>query len=97
MVSAITPMISGSVSKTVNLPSDAEIEDVKKIHLLAYTTGAKAIAVYRDGCKASQPLSSGKQEEGEKHLEDCSYKELLEFARDCNQGFPTGVNQTVCV
>ncbi|MCB6569583.1 vitamin B12-dependent ribonucleotide reductase [Eubacterium limosum] len=88
MVSAITPMISGSVSKTVNLPSDAEIEDVKKIHLLAYTTGAKAIAVYRDGCKASQPLSSGKQEEGEKHLEDCSYKELLEFARDCNQGVP---------
>ncbi|MEG0378813.1 MAG: ribonucleoside-diphosphate reductase, partial [Eubacterium sp.] len=88
MVSAITPMISGSVSKTVNLPPSVEVEDVKNIHLLAYNTGTKAIAIYRDGCKASQPLTSGMQEDDEKQLQDCSYAELLEFAKECNKGVP---------
>jgi ribonucleoside-diphosphate reductase alpha chain len=89
MVSAITPMISGSVSKTVNLPSDASIEDVKRINLLAYESGAKAIAIYRDGCKASQPLSSGKASVHDRELEDLSYKELLDFAHNCNKGVPS--------
>lgn len=88
MVSAITPMISGSVSKTVNLPSDSTIQEVKDIHLLAYNTGTKAIAVYRDGCKASQPLNAGKNGYEEKTLEDYSYAELLEFAKDCSQQVP---------
>lgn len=91
MVSAITPMISGSVSKTVNLPSDATIEDVKKIHLLAYQTGAKAIAIYRDGCKASQPLSTGHNDVEEKRLEDYTYAELLDYARDCSHQVPKRV------
>lgn len=88
MVSAITPMISGSVSKTVNLPAEATIEDVKHIHLLAYQTGAKAIAIYRDGCKASQPLSSGHSDIEEKSLEDYTYDELLAYARDCSHQVP---------
>lgn len=89
MVSAITPMISGSVSKTVNLPSDATVEDIHRIHLLAYNTGTKAIAIYRDGCKASQPLTSGKSITSEKELEDVSYQDLLAFAKNCNKGVPT--------
>ncbi|WKY46518.1 vitamin B12-dependent ribonucleotide reductase [Eubacteriaceae bacterium ES3] len=86
MVSAITPMISGSVSKTVNLPHEATVEEVANIHLLAYATGTKAIAVYRDGCKASQPLSSGMAEDHERQLEEYTYQELLEIAKeDCSK------------
>ncbi len=87
MVSAVTPMISGSVSKTVNLQHDASITDVKNIHLLAYKTGTKAIAIYRDGCKSIQPLSTGKQvASGEAKLEDLSYKELLAYAKKQKSG-----------
>jgi ribonucleoside-diphosphate reductase alpha chain len=86
MVSAITPMISGSVSKTVNLPHEATVEEVANIHLLAYATGTKAIAVYRDGCKASQPLSSGMAEDHERTFDEYSYQELLEIAKkDCHE------------
>ncbi len=81
MVSAITPLISGAVSKTVNMPNSATVKDIERIHLLAYTTGAKAIAIYRDGSKASQPLTSSKDSEAEKRLEDMTYQELLEIAK----------------
>ncbi|MGL4607386.1 MAG: vitamin B12-dependent ribonucleotide reductase [Eubacteriaceae bacterium] len=91
MVSAITPMISGSVSKTVNLSNDAKIEDVENIHLLAYRTGTKAIAVYRDGCKASQPLSSGMADDTEKSLEDLTYNELLKLVKDGSNKVPNRV------
>lgn len=86
MVSAITPLISGSVSKTVNLPSSATKEDIERIHLLSYTTGAKAIAIYRDGSKASQPLTSSIDNTTEKRLEDMSYQELIEIAKAGRQG-----------
>ncbi|AFA48744.1 vitamin B12-dependent ribonucleotide reductase large subunit NrdJ [Acetobacterium woodii DSM 1030] len=90
MVSSITPMISGSVSKTVNLPNDASVEDVEDIHLLAYRTGTKAIAVYRDGCKASQPLSSGMADDHEKALEEYNYDELLALVK---AGATTALNR----
>ena len=81
MVSAITPLISGSISKTVNLPNSATREDIERIHLLAYTTGTKAIAIYRDGSKASQPLTSSIENGETKRLEDMTYQELLDIAR----------------
>ncbi|WP_139142351.1 vitamin B12-dependent ribonucleotide reductase [Acetobacterium wieringae] len=84
MVSAITPMISGSVSKTVNLPHDATVADVENIHLLAYRTGTKAIAIYRDACKASQPLSSGMAEDIDRSVDDYSYAELLALVKEGN-------------
>jgi ribonucleoside-diphosphate reductase alpha chain len=83
MVSAITPLISGAISKTVNLPATTSREGIEKIHLLAYKTGTKAIAIYRDGCKVCQPLTSGKIKEEEKSFEDYSYKELVEYAKNC--------------
>lgn len=83
MVSSITPQISGAISKTVNLPHSATPNDIKAIHLLAYNTGTKAIAVYRDNCKASQPLSSGREIEEERKFEDYSYSELVEYAKTC--------------
>lgn len=88
MVSAITPLISGSVSKTVNLPNHATVEEVANIHKLAWQTGAKAIAIYRDGCKVSQPLSSGSSHEKEKQLGEYTYLELLEYSRNCTKNVP---------
>lgn len=83
MVSSITPLISGAVSKTVNLPGSCTVNDVKEIYKLAYTTGSKAIAIYRDGCKAAQPLTSGQIDDAEKEFEDYTYAELVDYAKNC--------------
>jgi ribonucleoside-diphosphate reductase alpha chain len=58
MMAAAQPFLSGAISKTVNLPNDATIDDVQKIYEEGHRLGLKAVALYRDGCKASQPLSS---------------------------------------
>jgi ribonucleoside-diphosphate reductase alpha chain len=58
MMAAAQPFLSGAISKTVNLPNDATVEDVQKIYEEGWRLGLKAVALYRDGCKASQPLSS---------------------------------------
>ncbi|HTB74256.1 MAG TPA: vitamin B12-dependent ribonucleotide reductase, partial [Polyangiaceae bacterium] len=58
MMAATQPFLSGAISKTVNLPKDATIEDVQTIYEQGWRLGLKAVALYRDGCKASQPLSS---------------------------------------
>jgi ribonucleoside-diphosphate reductase alpha chain len=60
MMAAAQPFISGAISKTVNLPSTAGVEDIEATYVEAWTSGLKAIAVYRDGCKRTQPLSAGK-------------------------------------
>lgn len=57
MMGAVQPFISGAISKTVNLPSTASVEDVKDLLMLAWKEKIKAVAIYRDGCKAFQPLS----------------------------------------
>src|SRR5699024_8494303 len=77
-----------SISKTVNLPNYATVKDIQRIHLLAWQKGIKAIAIYRDGCKASQPLSSGLKLDKEQSLEDMNYRELLEYARNCESDVP---------
>jgi ribonucleoside-diphosphate reductase alpha chain len=58
MLAAIQPFVSGGISKTINMPSNATIEDVKRIYRLAYERGVKCIAIYRDGSKLSQPLAT---------------------------------------
>ncbi len=64
MMAAAQPFISGAISKTVNLPSDATREDIKDVYIQGWKLGLKAIAVYRDGCKSIQPLNtSDKQQE----------------------------------
>ena len=82
MVAAITPLISGAVSKTVNLPNSATYEDIEKIHLLAYKSGVKAIALYRDRCKAAQPLGFGEKMQKNKPFEEYTYAELLDYAKN---------------
>jgi ribonucleoside-diphosphate reductase alpha chain len=63
MMGAVQPFISGAISKTVNLPNEATVEEVEDAFIGAWRLGLKAVAVYRDGCKRTQPLNTGKDEE----------------------------------
>ncbi len=63
MMGAVQPFISGAISKTVNMPADATIDDVTEAYLEAWRDGLKAIAIYRDGCKQTQPLNTAKSTE----------------------------------
>jgi len=67
MMGAIQPFISGAISKTVNLPETATIDEVAQLFVEAWQLGVKAIAIYRDNCKVAQPLS-GKSEKGQQVL-----------------------------
>jgi ribonucleoside-diphosphate reductase alpha chain len=58
MMGACQPFLSGAISKTVNMPSDASIEDISEIYMESWRLGLKAVAVYRDGCKRTQPLNT---------------------------------------
>ncbi|MCE9574438.1 MAG: vitamin B12-dependent ribonucleotide reductase [Deltaproteobacteria bacterium] len=58
MMAACQPFLSGAISKTVNLPNDCTVEDIEDAYIQAWKMGLKAIAVYRDGCKRTQPLST---------------------------------------
>jgi ribonucleoside-diphosphate reductase alpha chain len=58
MMGAVQPFISGAISKTVNMPEEATVEDVMNLYRDAWKLGVKAIAIYRDNCKVAQPLSS---------------------------------------
>ncbi|MET7851531.1 vitamin B12-dependent ribonucleotide reductase [Streptomyces avermitilis] len=62
MMAAIQPWISGALSKTVNLPETATVEDVEEVYFEAWKMGVKALAIYRDNCKVGQPLSAKKKE-----------------------------------
>lgn len=65
IMAAAQPFISGAISKTVNLPNEAVVDDIKNIYFEAWKLGLKCVALYRDGCKLSQPLSTGVQQEEE--------------------------------
>jgi ribonucleoside-diphosphate reductase alpha chain len=61
MMGAVQPFISGAISKTVNMPEEATVEEVEALHLLSWELGLKAVAIYRDNCKVAQPLSTHKK------------------------------------
>ena len=62
MMAAVQPFLSGAISKTVNLPNDASVDDVRQIYEEGWKLGLKSVALYRDGCKASQPLSTSNKD-----------------------------------
>jgi ribonucleoside-diphosphate reductase alpha chain len=62
MMGAVQPFISGAISKTVNMPEEATVEEVEQLHLDAWKLGIKAVAIYRDNCKVAQPLSTTKKD-----------------------------------
>ena len=61
MMAAVQPALSGAISKTVNLPESATVEDIESIYLQGWKLGLKALAVYRDNCKVGQPLSDARK------------------------------------
>jgi ribonucleoside-diphosphate reductase alpha chain len=61
MMAACQPFLSGAISKTVNLPESASVEEIKDVYFQGWKLGLKALAVYRDNCKVGQPLSDGKE------------------------------------
>ena len=65
MMAAVQPALSGSISKTVNLPESATIEDIQKVYFEGWKLGLKALAIYRDNCKVGQPLSVSKNKPAE--------------------------------
>ena len=64
MMGAVQPFLSGAISKTVNMPEEATVEDVEALHQLSWELGLKAVAIYRDNCKVGQPLSTAKKGDG---------------------------------
>ena len=62
MMGAAQPFLSGAISKTVNMPEEATIEEIEELHMLSWELGVKAVAVYRDNCKVGQPLSTMKKD-----------------------------------
>ncbi|MCM2268866.1 MAG: vitamin B12-dependent ribonucleotide reductase [Thermoanaerobaculia bacterium] len=70
MLAAVQPFISGAISKTINMPEDATVDEIQEAYLEGWRLGLKAVAIYRDNCKRSQPLSTTK--EGGKAAEPAS-------------------------
>ncbi len=88
MVAALTPLLSGAISKTVNLPGEATVADFKEVVIQSWRLGVKGITLYRDGSKYAQPLNLRLEEaqgKGEFDLSELSYKELLNYANDAKQ------------
>jgi ribonucleoside-diphosphate reductase alpha chain len=65
MMAAVQPMLSGSISKTVNMPESATVEEVEEVYFEGWKLGLKALAIYRDNCKVGQPLSIAKHKDKE--------------------------------
>ena len=63
MMGAVQPFLSGAISKTVNMPAEATVEEIEELHMLSWELGLKAVAVYRDNCKVGQPLSTAKKDD----------------------------------
>ena len=70
MMAAAQPFLSGAISKTINLPNEATLENIKECYYLSWSLGLKANALYRDGCKLSQPLSNKSDVKEEEDIQE---------------------------
>lgn len=77
MMAAVQPFLSGAISKTVNLPSTATVEDVQEMYTEGYKLGLKSVALYRDGCKSSQPLNSKQDTDTPREYEEAKTVEVV--------------------
>ncbi len=80
MMAAAQPFISGAISKTINLPNSATVEDIKDAYMQSWKLGIKANALYRDGSKLSQPLNSISEEELEAIIEEKEHNDIVKIA-----------------
>jgi ribonucleoside-diphosphate reductase alpha chain len=78
MMGAVQPFISGAISKTINMPSDVTVEEIMQAYIEAWKLGLKAVAIYRDGSKRTQPLNTSKEDRKEQRADT---KESLPFRR----------------
>jgi ribonucleoside-diphosphate reductase alpha chain len=76
MMAGVQPFISGSMSKTVNLPTEATVEDIEQTYMESWKLGLKCIAIYRDGCKRSQPLSTSLDKKKEAEPTTVEYRAM---------------------
>ncbi|MFH0806541.1 MAG: vitamin B12-dependent ribonucleotide reductase [Candidatus Brennerbacteria bacterium] len=96
MMGAVQPFLSGAISKTVNMPNKATSEDIEKAYMEAWKLGLKAIAIYRDGCKKTQPLSTSRDSGGKvipkpvrRHLPDERESLTRKFSIAGHEGYIT--------
>jgi ribonucleoside-diphosphate reductase alpha chain len=84
MMGATQPFLSGAISKTVNLPNEATVEEIAKVYEEGWRLGLKAVALYRDGCKASQPLSTSSKDskDGAKEKKDAAAAQAARSAQE---------------
>ncbi|MDT0303626.1 vitamin B12-dependent ribonucleotide reductase [Streptomonospora wellingtoniae] len=87
MMAAVQPFLSGAISKTVNVPEEATVEDFEHIYFQGWKLGLKALAVYRDNCKVGQPLSTSSTETKEKE-QDRPEPEVIEVNRPVRRRLP---------
>ena len=98
MMAALQPFVSGAISKTVNLPAEATVEDVERIFVRAWRLGLKAVAVYRDRSKVTQPLTPSREKPSSRRRPGARGEEPAGIAsnasdpcRDCGTGMvPSG-------
>lgn len=94
-LAAVQPHLSGSASKTVNLPAEATVDDIKAVYELAHATGVKCVAVYRDGSKTSQVLSAGSSDERDDEGDDlAASEEVRKLIAAGNGSIPLGTSPT---
>ncbi|SNR54789.1 vitamin B12-dependent ribonucleotide reductase [Blastococcus mobilis] len=81
MMAAVQPFISGAISKTVNMPESATVEEVENIYFQGWKMGLKALAIYRDNCKVGQPLSDAKAKKADAQVEEAAPAALAQPVR----------------
>ena len=87
MMAAVQPFLSGAISKTVNLPESATVEEIEEVYLQGWKLGLKALAVYRDNCKVGQPLSDAKADKADAAVEAPVVEKVVEY-RPVRQRLP---------
>ncbi len=95
MMAAAQPFISGAISKTINMPQEVTTEDIEEAYQLSWELGLKAMALYRDGSKAAQPLNSTSDEGEENEDEDPGITAAVEAEKAIHWGnLPAGISPT---
>ncbi len=94
MMAAVQPFISGAISKTVNMPHEATVEDIAGVYMEGWRLGLKAIAIYRDGSKRQQALTTSKESDAKKQNTDAKKQDEIKKTQEVSQVIPTVTIQT---
>jgi ribonucleoside-diphosphate reductase alpha chain len=90
MMAAVQPFISGGISKTVNVPESATVEDIEDVYFQGWKLGIKALAIYRNNCKVGQPLSDARQKKAEESVPSAGAAEPVVEYRPVRKRLPKG-------